>query len=105
MRATAAKLLAPIGGPNALPPTADLDTLTVALRGHLALLIPEIEQAVGPRPKNVEACCALACIGEARRKLSMTPRLELEHRVAHALRLARSLVALCGHYELLGRRL
>jgi len=104
MRESAAEALGPDDGLGALAPAADLDTLTVALRGHLALLVPEVERAVGPRPKSVQACCALACIGEARRKMGTTPRSGLEHRVAHARRLARSLVALCEHYELLGGR-
>ncbi|MER6421159.1 DUF6415 family natural product biosynthesis protein [Streptomyces sp. NPDC001137] len=72
MRATARRLLGPDGGPGALPPATDVDTLTLALRGHLALILTDVEQAVGPRPSNVKAYCALACVGEARRKLTFS---------------------------------
>ncbi|WP_405580676.1 DUF6415 family natural product biosynthesis protein [Streptomyces sp. NBC_01092] len=100
MRETAALTLGPDDGPDALPPgAAELDTLDRTLRGHLELLIPEVAQAAGPRPKDVQTYCALACVGEARRKLSVTPRPTLEARVAHARRLARVLNSLCDHYE------
>lgn len=102
MRATARRLLGPDGGPEALPPAADVDTLTLALRGHLALILTDVEQAVGPRPSNVKAYCALACVGEARRKLTIQARREPGSRVAYAHRLARVLLALCVHYEELG---
>ena len=102
MRTSTALLLGPDGAPDVLPPAGDeLDTLTAALRGHMELLIPEVERAAGPRLKSVESYCAAACVGEARRKLSVTPRPGLEARVAHARRLARSLNALCSHWEIL----
>lgn len=106
MRETVRCLLGPDDGPDALPPSAaELDTLTLALRGHLQLLIPDVERAAGPRPKHVAQYCALACVGEARRKLGIEPRPGLESQVAHARRLARSLSALCDHYErLIGER-
>lgn len=100
MRATARRLLGPDDGPDALPPgAAEVDTLALILCGHLEVLIPDVEQAVGPRPDSVKAYCALACVGEARRKLSLTPRPGLDSRVAHARRLARVLLALCAHQE------
>ncbi|WP_329437836.1 DUF6415 family natural product biosynthesis protein [Streptomyces canus] len=100
MRATVRRLLGPDDGPDVLPPTAaELDTLALALRGHLDLLTPEVERAAGPRPKNVAQYCALACVGESRRRLSVRPRPGLESHVAHARRLARVLNALCDHYE------
>ncbi|KUO19742.1 DUF6415 family natural product biosynthesis protein [Streptomyces dysideae] len=103
MRATASRVLGPDDGPGVLPPAlAELDTLTATLRGHLELLVPEVEQAAGPRPRDVQTYCALACVGEARRKLSVAPRPEFESRVAHARRLAWSLNALCDHHERLG---
>ena len=105
MRATALRLLGADDIPEALPPAADeLDTFALALRGHLEVILPEVERAAGPRPKSVQAYCALACVGEARRKLGVTPPLGLESRVAFARRLARSLSALCDHYERLGGR-
>lgn len=100
MRTTVNRLLDPDAVAEALPPgAAELDTLTLALRGHLELLIPEVERAAGPRPKDVQTYCALACVGEARRKLGITPGPVLESRVAHARKLARSLNALADHYE------
>jgi hypothetical protein len=100
MRATAALALGPDDGPDALPPgAAEMVTLERTLRGHLELLIPEVERGAGPRPKDVQTYCALACVGEARRKLGVTPKPTPESRVAHTRRLARSLNALCEHYE------
>ncbi|MFF1598750.1 DUF6415 family natural product biosynthesis protein [Streptomyces mirabilis] len=43
--------------------------------------------------------CALACVGEARMRLSLEPDHRLPAGIAHAQRLARSLNALCDHYE------
>ncbi|MEU3340681.1 DUF6415 family natural product biosynthesis protein [Streptomyces sp. NPDC006668] len=102
MRDTASLLLGPDDGPDALPPAADVDTLTLALRGHLEVILSDVEQAAGPRPTSVAAYCALACVGEARRKLTIQPRPELGSRVAYGRRLARVLLALCDHYEQLG---
>lgn len=100
MRESALEVLGPDDGPDVLPPALDeLDTLTSALRGHLEVLIPDVERAAGPRPKSTAEYCALACVGEARQKLRITPRPELGSRAAHARRLARSLNALCTHYE------
>jgi Family of unknown function (DUF6415) len=101
MRETAALLLGPDDGPEGLPPVPkELDTLTATLRGHLGLLIPEVAAKAGRLPKNsVPRYCALACVGEANRKLRVgdgcTPRV----RVAVARKLARSVKALCDHYE------
>ncbi|MET9914848.1 DUF6415 family natural product biosynthesis protein [Streptomyces sp. NPDC006476] len=102
MRDSARLLLGPDDGPDALPPAADVDTLTLALRGHLELILPDVEKAAGPRPATVKAYCALACVGEARRRLTIQPRAELGSRVAYARRLACVLLALCMHYEELG---
>lgn len=105
MRETADRLLDPDAASDVLPPNAaELDTLTVALRGHLESILPVVELATGPRPNSMQSYCALACVGEARGKLAATPGPGLESRVAHARRLARSLKALCDHYERLGGR-
>ncbi|MBK3564711.1 DUF6415 family natural product biosynthesis protein [Streptomyces sp. MBT62] len=55
----------------ALPPTPDeLETLTQMIRGHLELLIPEVEQSVRRLKRDsIPQYCALACVGEAREKL------------------------------------
>jgi len=88
-------------GEDALPPSAhELETLTLQLRGHMQLLIPEVEQFIARLPEDdVPRYCALACVGEARRKLDIAPRPGLSAGIAHARRLARSLNALCDHYE------
>ncbi|MFI9764387.1 DUF6415 family natural product biosynthesis protein [Streptomyces sp. NPDC051963] len=88
-------------GPDVLPPTrAELDILTAALRGHMELLAPEVEQATGRLDEeSIPRFCALACVGEARRKLSLEPRPGLNRAASHARRLARVLNALCDHYQ------
>lgn len=97
MRASARRLLAE----DAIQPdAAELDTLTLTLRGHMELLIPEVEQAAGELPEdNIPRYCALACIGEARGKLRAGPGLGVGGPVAYARRLSRSLNALCDHHE------
>ncbi|KAF5991835.1 MULTISPECIES: DUF6415 family natural product biosynthesis protein [Streptomyces] len=58
-----------------LPSLEELETLTLQLRGHIALLIPEVEATAGCLPKgDVPRYCALACVGEARGKLSQQAR-------------------------------
>jgi hypothetical protein len=90
----------------ALPPTADeLETLTQLVRGHLELLIPEVEQSVRRLKKDsIPRYCALACVGEARGKLRAEPIRRFGVEVGYARRLARTLNALCDHYENLGAR-
>jgi hypothetical protein len=90
----------------ALPPTADeLETLTQMVRGHLELLIPEVEQCVRRLKKDsIPRYCALACVSEARGKLRAEPNRRFGGEVGHARRLARTLNALCDHYENLGAR-
>lgn len=100
MRATVNRLLDPDATPEALPPAAtEVDTLTRTMRGQLELLIPDVESLVGGRPKTVPQYCALACIGEARGKLRAEARPGYEGAVAYGRRLARTLNALCDHYE------
>ncbi|MFF7754361.1 DUF6415 family natural product biosynthesis protein [Streptomyces sp. NPDC007971] len=104
MRATTARLLGPDDGPDVLPPAADeLATLVSTVRGHLQLLIPEVDMAARKRSADdVPRYCALACIGEAEGKLRATARPGYGGAVAYARRLARVLGALCDHYETLG---
>jgi hypothetical protein len=101
MRETAAKLLGPDDGPDALPPAPEeLATLTAILRGHLELLIPEVEAKAGRLPKESPArYCARACVGEARRKLGVGDGSTPAVRVSVARKLARCVNALCRHYE------
>jgi len=89
-----------------LPPTADeLETLTQMIRGHLELLILEVERSVRRLKKDsIPRYCALACVGEARGKLRAESIRRFGEEVGYARRLARTLSALCDHYENLGAR-
>lgn len=102
MRETAGILLGPDA--LALAPSADqLATLTLALRGHLAALMPEVERAAGTlKRESIPRYCALACLGEARGKLRATPADGPDGALRHAQRLARVLNALCDHFERVG---
>ncbi|WP_155057071.1 DUF6415 family natural product biosynthesis protein [Streptomyces blattellae] len=100
MRAAARRLLAE---DSELPMPDELDTITLQLRGHIMLTIPEVETAARKLPEDdVPRACALACIGEARMRLGLEPGRTLPAGIAHAQRLARSVAALCDHYENLG---
>jgi hypothetical protein len=106
MRGAVNRLLDPDAVPEALPPApGELETLTIQLRGHLDLLMPEVEQAAKRLPKDdIPRYCALACLGEARGKLRAEPSPTPHGPLAYARRLARVLNALCDHYEQLSRR-
>jgi hypothetical protein len=99
MRASVAQVLPP----DVTPTDGDtLEMLTGLLRGHMQLLIPEIEQAAAGLPADdVPRYCALAGVGEARGKLNAGPGLMPYDAVANVRRLGRSLMALCDHYETL----
>ncbi|MEV5876124.1 DUF6415 family natural product biosynthesis protein [Streptomyces sp. NPDC052101] len=101
MRKTASELLGPNDEPDALPLASnDLDTLSAMLRGQLELLIPEVDQQARRLPKDsIPRYCALACVGEASRKLRVGEGCTPSVRVAVARKLARSVKALCDHYE------
>lgn len=105
MRDSARQLLDPDSAPDVLPPSyAELDALTLKLRTHLELLISEVEQAALRIPESeILRYCALACVGEARGKLRISPRPGVSSGVTYARRLARVLNALCDHLETLGR--
>ncbi|MDX2542413.1 DUF6415 family natural product biosynthesis protein [Streptomyces sp. WI04-05B] len=96
MRDSARTLLAE----GVAPPSPDkLDTLTVVLRGHIHLLIPEVADAAAREPKDsIPKYCALACIGEAHTKLRLDGGGALPVLVL-ARKLARVVNALCDHYE------
>ncbi|MGW0770782.1 DUF6415 family natural product biosynthesis protein [Streptomyces sp. NPDC002676] len=95
MRATARRALAEAS-------VDELDTLALTLRGHVQLLIPEVEQLAARLPESdVPRYCALACVGEARGKLGARPGMGPDGAVAYARKLARTLGALCDHFEAL----
>ncbi|MER5209946.1 DUF6415 family natural product biosynthesis protein [Streptomyces sp. NPDC002838] len=97
MRACAYRLLAE-GAKE--PSPEELEMLTLQLRGHIMVAIPEVEAAVLARPQDdVLRACALFCLAEARLRLSAEPGRNLSARIAHAQHLARSVQALCDHYE------
>ncbi|MFJ3649316.1 DUF6415 family natural product biosynthesis protein [Streptomyces murinus] len=101
MRETVARALGPEGETGA-PPRApeNLDILIGQLRGHLELLIPEVEQLTARLPKDGTArYCASACVGEARGKLQARPEARPDGNLAYARCLARVLRALCDHFE------
>ncbi|BCL30938.1 DUF6415 family natural product biosynthesis protein [Streptomyces aurantiacus] len=87
---------------DSLPPgMGEVETLLAQMRGHMQLLIPDIEQAAERLPHDdVPRYCALACVGEARAKLSANASRAVD--LEYAGKLARSLRALCDHYENLG---
>ena len=70
----------------------------------MELLAPEVETIAGRPPKNhIPRHRALACVGEARGKLRASPSPGPESEAVYARKLARSLNALCGHWENLHR--
>ncbi|MET7727739.1 DUF6415 family natural product biosynthesis protein [Streptomyces mirabilis] len=100
MRESARRLLA---DDAEVPSPEELEILTLRLRGHMMLAIPEVETAAGRLPKDdIPRYCALACVGEARMRLNLEPGRTLPAGIAHAQRLARSVNALCDHVMNLG---
>ena len=90
---------------NAELPTADeLNNLTLLYRGHLMLLIPEVEKAGLGLPEGETVGRGVrAGVAEARSRLDLEAGPTLPARVAHAQRLARSVICLLGHLENPGR--
>ncbi|MEU7962351.1 DUF6415 family natural product biosynthesis protein [Streptomyces sp. NPDC049097] len=101
MRATVDRLLDPATPTEPAPAADEVATLTLRLRGHLAVVMPEVERLAGSPPESVAQYCALACLGEARGKLRAQPSPAPGGDLAYARRLARALWALCDHYEAL----
>ncbi|MEU3028765.1 DUF6415 family natural product biosynthesis protein [Streptomyces incarnatus] len=101
MRETAVRALGPEGETDApLPAPENLDVLIGQLRGHLELLIPEVEKKLARLPKEGTAWyCASAYAGEARGKLTARPGRGPGAEVEYARRLARVLRALLDHFE------
>ncbi|MFJ5157006.1 DUF6415 family natural product biosynthesis protein [Streptomyces sp. NPDC088353] len=69
---------------------------------YLGELVEHVAQLAGQRSDDdVPARVALAGVGEARRRLDEPEAAGLSGEVARVKRLARSVVALCDHYEAL----
>lgn len=104
MRATASRLLAE----DAEEPAADeVHVLISTLRGHLELIIPEVEWAIARQPDDdpaltIPVACAAIATADVRRTLAATIRPGLDSAVRHSRRLARRLNAMCDHFETLG---
>ncbi|MFJ9628110.1 DUF6415 family natural product biosynthesis protein [Streptomyces sp. NPDC101175] len=100
MRGTARLLLVEDPEPLAAD---ELSTVISALRGHIAVLVPDVGQLAVRLPKDdIPRACALACCGEARMRMRLDDGDTPDIRTAAAQRLARSVLALCDHYENLG---
>lgn len=96
MRTSAEELL----GDPTLPRYRDVQTFALLYRASLMLLIPAVEELTGRFHKDdVPARVALAGIAEARRRLDEIEAVGLVGEVARAQRLARSVLALCDHYD------
>ncbi|MFJ8054972.1 DUF6415 family natural product biosynthesis protein [Streptomyces sp. NPDC096142] len=97
MRATAHRALA-----LAAPSTAmDLTILISQLRGHVELMVREVEPLAAQHASTLPGTLADTCLGEARRKLDAGADIRplASARLAYARRLARVLAALCEHHR------
>ncbi|MEU9379760.1 DUF6415 family natural product biosynthesis protein [Streptomyces sp. NPDC048279] len=97
MRSAADRILAfdakPIG-------PEDLETLRIAMRGRLELLIPAVQGLAAGFPKgDIQRECALAGAREASMRLRLGVGGSSPVRMSVSMKLARSVVALCDHYE------
>ncbi|MHC5904310.1 DUF6415 family natural product biosynthesis protein [Streptomyces sp. S6] len=97
MRTTTARVLMDGVG---LPTADELETLILMYRGHLMVLIPEIGRVALGRPEgDTDVVTAWAGVGEARQRLDAVEDGAFPHELAHARRLARSVLCLLGHLE------
>ena len=100
MRATARRLLAEDAAPV---PADEVPVLISTLRGHLELIVPEVEVCAAQLPENpavtIPAACALVATADVRRLLDVVPRTGYGSAIVHARRLARRVNAMVDHYE------
>ncbi|MFF7982020.1 DUF6415 family natural product biosynthesis protein [Streptomyces sp. NPDC007901] len=102
MRSTADRILAFDAKPIS---PEDLETLRIALRGHIERLIPAVQGLAAGFPKgDIPRECALAGAREASMRLRLGADGSSPVRMSVSMKLARSVVALCDHYENLGGR-
>lgn len=88
-----------LGESAQLPRYEEIEEFILRLRGHMMLLIPEIEDRARVLPKDAPARgWALAGVAEAQRKLRCTAGPGLVSAIRHTQQLARSCRALVRHY-------
>ncbi|MFE3326799.1 DUF6415 family natural product biosynthesis protein [Streptomyces sp. NPDC059176] len=94
MRVTARRVL------EMSEPRPQLDELTVAMRGMVHLLVPELSTLVASQPPG-DGPARVAQIGmeEAWRRLTTPPGFGPDAAYRQAQKLARSVLSLCDHVE------
>ncbi|TXS55246.1 DUF6415 family natural product biosynthesis protein [Streptomyces sp. t39] len=101
MRDTARRMQA-LGGPPARP--QDLALLVDTLRGHVQLLVPEIQAMIRAAPSgDYAAAVALVGVDEAWRRLNTHPGFGEDAAFRHARKISLSVASLCDHWENLAR--
>ena len=84
------------------PAPCELETLTLQVRGHVALMLPEVRHAAERLPReSIPRYCALISVVEARERMRAEPSRRYGGPAGYARRLARTLNALCNHWEAL----
>ncbi|MEV5909336.1 DUF6415 family natural product biosynthesis protein [Streptomyces chartreusis] len=102
MRSTADRILALDAKPIS---PEDLETLRINMHGRLELLIHAVQGLAAGFPKgDIPRECALAGVREAGMRLRLGVGGSGPVRMSVSMKLARSVVALCDHYENLGGR-
>ncbi|MBE4740749.1 MULTISPECIES: DUF6415 family natural product biosynthesis protein [Streptomyces] len=102
MRSTADRILASDAKPVS---PKDLETLVIAMRGQIELLVPVVQGLAAGFPKgDIPRECALAGAREASMRLRLGADGGSPARMSVSMKVARSVVALCDHYENLGGR-
>lgn len=97
LRADTAEIL----GPEPVMPRYErVQHLAYTYRGSILLLIPIVEKLSLDLPGDeIRGRCALAGIGEARRRLNEIEAVGLAGEVRRTQRLARAVLSLCDHYD------
>ncbi|MFJ3794916.1 DUF6415 family natural product biosynthesis protein [Streptomyces sp. NPDC090088] len=84
---------------------AELESLSDTYRDHITALIPAVEARAELLPeRHADRVAAMMCVGEARIRLRLGPGGTDALRGSVASRLARSVKALCRHYDRLVSR-
>lgn len=83
------------------PDSDDLEVLLLLLRGHIQLMILDVERLADRASESMTAFFARIEVGVARHKLAARPSAHPESPLWLARRLARSLASLCDSYEFL----